>query len=82
MCTDCLSNGNCDETMGGGDGECFCDDGVGGSIDSAESEGDCLAAWRDGMAALAPEAALVCLGEMGIGNTPIAAALSIKPSSS
>lgn len=42
----------------------------------AMDEGDCLAAWRDGMAALDPEADLVCLGEMGIGNTTIAAALS------
>ena len=43
---------------------------------AAMDEGDCLAAWRDGMAALDPEADLVCLGEMGIGNTTIAAALS------
>lgn len=35
-----------------------------------------LAAVNEGVAAVAPEADLVCLGEMGIGNTTSAAALS------
>ncbi|MEE8171722.1 MAG: nicotinate-nucleotide--dimethylbenzimidazole phosphoribosyltransferase [Alphaproteobacteria bacterium] len=43
---------------------------------AAMDEFDCLAAWRQGMAALDGDADLVCLGEMGIGNTTIAAALS------
>ena len=43
---------------------------------AAMEEGECLAAWREGMAALDGNADLVCLGEMGIGNTTIAAALS------
>ena len=43
---------------------------------AAMDEAVCLAAWRQGMAALDGDADLVCLGEMGIGNTTIAAALS------
>jgi nicotinate-nucleotide--dimethylbenzimidazole phosphoribosyltransferase len=44
--------------------------------EAALDEAAFLAAWQDGMAALDSEADLVCLGEMGIGNTTIAAALS------
>jgi len=44
--------------------------------EAALDEAACLAAWRVGMAALNAEADLVCLGEMGIGNTTIASALS------
>jgi nicotinate-nucleotide--dimethylbenzimidazole phosphoribosyltransferase len=44
--------------------------------EAAMDEETCLAAWRAGMAALDAKADLVCLGEMGIGNTTIAAALS------
>ena len=44
--------------------------------EAALDEAACLAAWRDGMAALDATADLVCLGEMGIGNTTIASALS------
>ncbi len=44
--------------------------------EAALDEAACLAAWQDGMAALDDEADLVCLGEMGIGNTTIASALS------
>ena len=44
--------------------------------EAAMDEDACLAAWRAGMTALDGEADLVCLGEMGIGNTTIAAALS------
>ncbi len=36
----------------------------------------CLSAWQAGMTALDASADLVCLGEMGIGNTTVAAALS------
>ena len=43
---------------------------------AAMDESACLEAWRAGMAALDNDADLVCLGEMGIGNTTIAAALS------
>ena len=42
----------------------------------AMDEDGCLAAWHAGMAALDGEADLICLGEMGIGNTTIAATLS------
>ena len=44
--------------------------------EAAMDEDACLAAWQAGMTALDGEADLVCLGEMGIGNTTIAAALS------
>jgi nicotinate-nucleotide--dimethylbenzimidazole phosphoribosyltransferase len=44
--------------------------------EAALDEADCLAAWQEGMAALDSQADLVCLGEMGIGNTTIASALS------
>ncbi len=44
--------------------------------EAAMEEDACLAAWREGMKALDESADLVCLGEMGIGNTTIAAALS------
>ncbi|MDA0228868.1 MAG: nicotinate-nucleotide--dimethylbenzimidazole phosphoribosyltransferase [Proteobacteria bacterium] len=44
--------------------------------EAAMDEDACLAAWCAGMTALDGEADLVCLGEMGIGNTTIAAALS------
>ncbi len=44
--------------------------------EAAMGEDACLAAWRAGMTALDGETDLVCLGEMGIGNTTIAAALS------
>jgi nicotinate-nucleotide--dimethylbenzimidazole phosphoribosyltransferase len=44
--------------------------------EAAMDEGDCLDAWRQGMAALDGGADLLCLGEMGIGNTTVAAALS------
>ena len=44
--------------------------------DAAMNESDCISAWRAGMAALDGDADLVCLGEMGIGNTTVAAALS------
>jgi nicotinate-nucleotide--dimethylbenzimidazole phosphoribosyltransferase len=42
----------------------------------AMDEGTFLAAVAEGEAAVAPDADLVCLGEMGIGNTTAAAALS------
>jgi hypothetical protein len=41
VCTECLANNTCEE-MFEGHGECFCDDGSGGSIDSADNESDCL----------------------------------------
>ena len=44
--------------------------------EAAMDEDACLAAWRAGMTALDGAADLVCLGEMGIGNTTIAATLS------
>ncbi len=42
----------------------------------AMDEADFLAAVAAGMAAVAPEADLICLGEMGIGNTTAAAAIA------
>jgi len=44
--------------------------------EAAMDEDTCLTAWHAGMTALDGKADLVCLGEMGIGNTTIAAALS------
>ncbi len=44
--------------------------------DPAMDEKTNLCAWRAGVTALDVDADLVCLGEMGIGNTTIAAALS------
>lgn len=43
---------------------------------AAIDEATCLDAWQSGMAAIDAKADLICLGEMGIGNTTIASALS------
>ena len=42
----------------------------------ALGEADCVAALEAGMAAVDPDSDLLCLGEMGIGNTTAAAALA------
>jgi nicotinate-nucleotide--dimethylbenzimidazole phosphoribosyltransferase len=47
------------------------------STGPAMSEADCLAALNAGMAAVPGDADIVLLGEMGIGNTTIAAALAM-----
>jgi nicotinate-nucleotide--dimethylbenzimidazole phosphoribosyltransferase len=44
--------------------------------DAALEEAECVAAMAFGMEAISDSADLLCLGEMGIGNTTIAAALS------
>jgi nicotinate-nucleotide--dimethylbenzimidazole phosphoribosyltransferase len=46
------------------------------TADAAMSEADFLAAVNTGYAAVLPQADLVCLGEMGIGNTTAAAAIA------
>lgn len=45
------------------------------SIEPAMSEGDCLKAVNKGMNSVDPDAHIVLLGEMGIGNTTVASAL-------
>lgn len=45
------------------------------TIESAMSEDACLAAFVTGMKAVSDDADLVCVGEMGIANTTVAAAL-------
>ena len=46
------------------------------TVEPALSEADCAAAMAYGMEAIADGCDLLCIGEMGIGNTTIAAALS------
>ncbi len=46
------------------------------TVEPAMSEADCVAALAKGMASVADDADLICVGEMGIANTTVAAALS------
>lgn len=45
------------------------------TVEPAMSEDECLAAFTTGIQAVADDADLVCVGEMGIANTTVAAAL-------
>ncbi|MBC8036515.1 MAG: nicotinate-nucleotide--dimethylbenzimidazole phosphoribosyltransferase, partial [Rhizobiales bacterium] len=46
------------------------------TVDAALSEADCAATFAYGMEAIAEGCDLLCIGEMGIGNTTIAAAIA------
>jgi nicotinate-nucleotide--dimethylbenzimidazole phosphoribosyltransferase len=47
------------------------------SQESAMDDAECAAAFRRGMAAVGPDYDIVCVGEMGIGNTTAAAAICL-----